>query len=190
MGCLAPSPLFAQYFYPVIPFCVLLGLYGLSALPSETRAFRLTLWAGAAAVAASAVLGHQAYNHVRELMSPRDWAPNMIHDRAVQLFAAVPPGPILTLEPIHPLEAGRSIYPALSTGPFAWRVANFVEPARAARLGMISPATLEEYLQKAPPAAILLERNPTPESDFFDYANEHGFHPDPSSRGSELWVAP
>ena len=27
----------------------------------------------------------------------------------------------------HPLEAGRSIYPALSTGPFAWRVAEFID---------------------------------------------------------------
>lgn len=190
VGCLAPSPLFSQYFYPVIPFCVLAGLYGLSALPPETRAFRYTLWASAAAVAVSAVLGHQAYSHIRELMSPRDWAPVAIHDRAVHLFALVPAGPILTVEPIHPLEAGRSIYPALSTGPFAWRVANFVEPARAARLGMISPTTLEEYLRKAPPAAILLERNPTPESDFFDYANQHAFHADSSSRGGELWVAP
>ncbi len=190
MGCLAPSPLFAQYFYPVVPLCVLAGLYGLSALPPGTTAFRSTLWAGAAVAAVSAMLGHQAYSRLSSLLEPADWTPILVHDRAVQLFARVPPGPILTLEPIHPLEAGRSIYPALSTGPFAWRVANFIEPARAARLGIISPATLEEYLRKAPPAAILLERNPAPDPDFLDYAQEHAFHADAASRGGELWVAP
>jgi multisubunit Na+/H+ antiporter MnhF subunit len=190
VGSLAPSPLFAQYFYPIVPFLLLAGLYALTALPPATRAFRNTLWAGAAVVVFSVALGHQAYRRIRELLSPPTWAPVVIHDRAAQLFAPVPRGRILTLAPIYPLEAGRSIYPALSTGPFAWRVADFVEPARAVRLGMISPATLQDYLRKAPPAAIMLERDPTPDSDFFDYVEEHGFHQVSSSAGGSVWVPP
>ena len=188
IGSLAPSPLFAQYFYPFFPFLVLAGLYGLTSVAQDTPLFRRTLWAGLAIVVTSIVLGLPGYVHIRNLFSPSEWTGIEIHTRALDAFAQVPAGRVLTLAPIHPLEASRSIYPALATGPFAWRVAEFVEPARAARLGMISPRTLDVFLQENMPAAILFRSDPAAQTDFFEYATKHGYHAGSSSAGDNLWI--
>ena len=187
-GSLAPSPLHYQYFYPFVPFLILAGLYALASIPPETRWFSRALTAGVAAVALSAAVGSRVYLRLHDQLAVAGWTPLAVHRAALNLRAHVLAGRVLTFAPIFPLEAGLSIYPPFSTGLFAWRVAPQVEPAKAARLGMATPATLAVLLETEPPAALLLGYEST-ESDFKAYAKSHAYRPEPLD-GRTLWLAP
>ena len=189
MGALAPSPVFEQYFYPLAPFLVLAGAFALAALPAGSRAARISWIAGAAGLVLSAGMHARAYKDLPDLFSVRKWTPIKIHDRAQVLREHVPGGAILTLAPIFPLEAGLSIDPSFATGPFAWRIAPYVEPAKAARLRIPTPATLAARLDAAPPAGILLGFEKREEL-LADYARQRGYTRVPLEYRGDLWTRP
>ena len=188
MGCFAPSPLYPQYFYPLVPFLLLAALYGLAAIPSEKPWFRRLLVAGAICVAVSVGVGRRAYAHYRDLCTPETWTPIRLNRQATNLRAQVHGGRVLTLAPLYPLEAGLSIYPPFATGPFAWRVAPHVEPGKAARLGMVTPTTLDATLDADPPAGILLGFDENHELDLRHYAESRGYAVISHLDGAELWT--
>jgi hypothetical protein len=97
---------------------------------------------------------------------------------------------VLTLAPIHALEAGRPIYPQFSSGPFAWRISPFVEPGKAARLKIPSPATIDALLAAEPPAAFLLGIEKNGEDRFEAYARDHGYRMIRPASDDQLWVRP
>jgi hypothetical protein len=101
---------------------------------------------------------------------------------------SIPNGRILTLAPFYPLEAKLAIYPSFSTGPIAWRIAPFIEPAKAARLHILSPATLAAALEAKPPAGILVGVEKTGEDLLIGYAKAHGYKPLFLSHGDQLWI--
>jgi hypothetical protein len=187
MGCFAPSPLFPQYFYPLVPFLLLAALYGLAGIPSETAWFRRLLVVGAICVLVSVVAGRRAYGRFRQLASMSEWAPIKMHRETAKLRAQIRPGRVLTLVPLYPLEAGLSIYPPFATGPFAWRVAPYVGVDKAARMGIVTPATLAAVLDAEPPAGILLGFEGRHEIDLGHYAESRGYEV-VSSFNRELWV--
>ena len=190
IGCFAPSPLFQQYFYPLVPFLLLAALYGLASVAPETVWFRRTLVLGALCVVLSVGLGRRIYDHIGLLASARSWTPVKFHRFGVELRPLAASGRVLTLAPIYPLEAGLPIYPALATGPFAWRISPYVEPGKAARLGMITPATLEATLDADPPGAFLLgfEHGRGAEKDLQRYAGSRGYVPIHRPDGHQLWM--
>ena len=190
MGALAPSPVFEQYFYPLAPFLVLAGIFALAALPAGSRAARSAWIAATAGLVLSVGLHARVYKDLPELLSVRKWAPMKIHDRAQVLREHLSGGQILTLAPIHPLEAGLSIDPSFATGPFAWRIAPFVEPAKAARLRIVTAGTLSARLDAAPPAGILLGFEKRGEETLADYARHRGYTRVPLEDGGELWTRP
>ena len=67
----------------------------------------------------------------------------------------------------------------------------FVEPAKAQRLGLISPETLAAHLAAVPPAAVLLGFEDKGEEPLVAYAQSHGFIAVPLPDSSlQLWLAP
>jgi len=190
IGCFAPSPLFDQYFYPLVPFLLLAGLYAWASIPAQTVWFRRTLLTGLGAVALALVLGVRAYGEFRDYFKPGEWSGTKLHQRAQEIRAQVPRGRILTLAPTHPLEAGLPIYPAFSTGPFAWRISPYVPPAQAARLGILSPTTLDAALDADPPAGVLVGLEKKGEDLLSAYASSHGYRSWRWTDRSQLWVAP
>ena len=190
LGSFAPSPLFSQYFYAPVPFVILAGVCALAAAcrdaPGLRSAAPLLL-----AVAVATAVGARNLSSLDVLFSPAAWVPVQGHAAAQALRLAVPPGRVLTLAPVPALEAGFPVYPAFSTGPFAWRVARFVAPGRRARLGLVSPDELEDYLRADPPAAILLGEDEKGEKLFAAYATAHGYLPaPPDAGGMTLWLRP
>jgi 4-amino-4-deoxy-L-arabinose transferase-like glycosyltransferase len=155
-GSFAPSPLFEQYFYPFVFFLVVGAGEALACLPSVSRAFRPVAVVVAAAVILSVGRGAAAYRELPGLIRPSHWTPMELHAEAHRIRTEPPPGRVLTLAPIHALEAGRPIYPQFSSGPFAWRISPFVEPGKAARLKIPSPATIDALLAAEPRGAFLL----------------------------------
>jgi hypothetical protein len=189
-GSIAPSPLFDQYFYPFAPFLLLGFLYLLSALPADSSRFRWIASAAACLILMGAWNAHRKYGNVRDLLRPAKWSATAFHLEATDLHRLVPSGRILTLSPALPLEAGLQIYPELSTGPFAWRVAPFVPTERRPTLHLLAPEDLTARLQNEPPAAILLGIEKTGEEPFLVYAQEHGYHAVSFSGRGSLWLAP
>ncbi len=189
-GALAPSPAFPQYFFVLLPFLLLGGIWALAALPVGSAARRWcerTVLAGLALAVASA---SREYEGLRDLLRPREWVPFEIHDEAAALRARVPAGRVLTLAPILPLEAGLDIDPAFATGAFAWRIAPHIDPAKAARLGLPTPETLAAHLAAAPPAAVLVGFEEKGEKALIDYAKARGFTATPLEDEERFWAAP
>ena len=190
IGSFAPSPLFSQYFYAPVPFAILAGVLALAAAFREAPPLRPTTSALLAGVIIASAVGARNFSSVTDLFSPAVWVPIQGHAEA-QAMRLAPPGRVLTLAPLPALEAGFAIYPAFSTGPFAWRVARFVAPERRARLHLVSPDELESYLRGDPPAALLLGYEKKSEKLLATYATTHGYLQRPfTADGMTLWLRP
>ncbi len=190
LGSFAPSPVFEQYFYPFVFFFIAGAAYALAALPPASRWFR-----GAALIAAAGVLlsvgrGAVGYHQLPELFQPSHWTSIELHTEAAHLHVLPASTRVLTLAPIGPLEAGRRIYPEFVTGPFAWRVAPFIEPGKAARLKIPTPASLAQMFQTDPPAALLLGAERKVEGDFQTFVRANRYRLLPGGHGEQLWVRP
>jgi 4-amino-4-deoxy-L-arabinose transferase-like glycosyltransferase len=177
IGCFAPSPLFYQYFYALVPFVILIAVFAAAAIWNEAPALRSPAAILLVCVAMAVVLGARKFSSVAGLFSPADWTPIERHVEAQPLREKVLPGRVLTLAPLHALEAGFKIYPPFSTGSFAWRVAPYIAAERRHRLRIVSEAELESFLRDEPPTAIILGYEKEGEEALAAYATSHGFHP-------------
>ena len=187
IGALVPSPSYKQYYYALIPFLILACVFGAARAMGQADArrsrFAWSLLAGASLIALLVDVPL-----LRHLASPGDWAPLRLHAFARELRAQTP-GPVLTLSPLLPLEAGLDIYKELATGSFAWRTAALLPPESKAKFRMVEAATLDGFLAAAPPRAILMpvataERTPP----FSAYAQQHGYRRVPLRDDLDLWL--
>ena len=189
LGSFAPSPLFYIYFYAPMPFLVLATIDCLSRLEGSALNGRLFRMGVASLLLSGAIVARFRYEGLGRIFALREWTPLDVHADARALRAALPHGRILTLSPILPLEAGLDIYPAFVTGPFAWRVAPFVERSRRGRLGIVAAEDLESRLADAAPDGILVGREERWEEPLVEYARSHHYVPAPQShRKNKLWV--
>jgi protoporphyrinogen oxidase len=188
MGSLAPSPLFAQYFYPFFAFLILGAAWALASIPAESPWFRRCLRIGIVSVLLSIGLGFDGYRGLHDMFATKEWTPMEVHAEGTDLHAHVPSGEILTLAPIFALEGGYDIYPAFATGPFAWRVSPYVEAGKAARLKMATPLTLEATMAADPPEGILMREEQSGEKGLQDYADKHRYHLVKREHDDALWV--
>jgi hypothetical protein len=130
------------------------------------------------------------YRNLNELSDSRKWTPIKRHNEARELLN-YPAKKILTLAPIHVLEAGLKIDPAFVTGPFAWRGADYLPKAKRREVGLVGPLDLESYVTAHPVDAILVGHEQEWEPMLIGYAKRHGYQP--SSMGDEdevLWLKP
>jgi len=190
LGSLAPSPSMDHYYYPFAPF-ILAGLLTLFAdIPSGAPKSRWTWGMATASVIASAAFGAASYDEITHLFSPQQWSSKQMRLEAAELRRLVPEGKVLTLAPTLPLEAGLKIYPEFATGPFAWRVAPFVQKELRAASHIIGPEELEARLAKDPPAALLLGYDKRWEGPLKNYAKAHRYRRISFLEDRQLWLAP
>lgn len=191
MGSMAPSPIFYQYFYIALPIVVLGALYALASCEENVRAFHLGRMALLMCALLSTSMGVLAYRKILRSEKLGDTAPLELHRDALKLKDTVPFGRVLTLAPLLPLEAGLSIYPALTTGPFAWRVTSFVEATRRTELGLVGPQELNLLLEREPPSAVLLGfEKPDWEAPLLSYARQNGYRQVHLRGKSVVWLPP
>ncbi len=190
LGSFAPSPVFEQYFYPFVFFLVAGAAYALAALPQASFWFRGAALVAGAGVVLSVGRGAVGYHQLPELFKPSKWTPIELHAEASHVRVVPESARVLTLAPIGVLEAGRRIYPEFVTGPFAWRVAKFVDPAKAARLKIPTPESLAEMFAADPPAALLLGAERKVEGDFQAFVRANRYRLLPGGHGEQLWVRP
>ena len=202
----APSPALTQYFFAPIPFLLVLVAWAIFELARFVpRPYLLVLPVLLIAILTSA----QPQNPITELArlsQPSSWTPIEVHDFAWTLRQYVPPGAVLTLLPMVPLEAGYDAYPFTATGPFSWRTSLLLTAQRRAQYGVTSPNELPQLLAVTPPVAILtgfeapnagFERQDLGglETPLVDYALQHGYRrmqltPSFLEHPLILWVRP
>ncbi len=191
-GALAATPVQTQYFYVLLPLAVLGTLYAVGMWPYAQQRWGVGTVTGAALIAL--LLTGRAYAPGLAIVAqPDEWVPRKIHARGELIAGLVgTDSPVLTLSPIHILEGGLPIYPAFATGPFAWRVADLVDPATRAARHLVGPSDLETLLVE-PPRALLTgldNDDELEEAPLVAYAEENHYLPVSLPDDGMLWLSP
>lgn len=191
LGAISATPCFLQYYYPVVTLAALGILAGLAESQWDIRKFRIGVRLTAGALAVGTVTALIDYRGIFEFADLRRWVPIQAHAVGDAMRSVSSAGPVLTLAPLFPLEAGLKIYPAFATGPFAWRTARFLTAAQRARYGFVGEEELGSLLAAQPPASILtgVEKKKL-EDPLVAYAGQHHYREIKLPGGLSLWVAP
>lgn len=182
LGSALPTPNMYQYYYQLVPFCLLALVLAVATLDQLMgRAWLRLGWLVALALVAvyCVEFGVSACYSIkwRDLSGRGTWAAARAHELGRDMARLAGQGKVLTLCPIFPLEGGLDIYPELASGPFAFRVAHLLTPEERRARRMLAPADLEAFLASQPPAAVLT--GPEKELDHYlaAYAQVHGYEP-------------
>jgi hypothetical protein len=189
IGSLLPTPSWYQYFYAPIPFMVLCGAMGMAQFISdhpESQKWNILLL-----VTFALYGGLYASHDIKQtvsIMQVKSWQPVQVHIIGMKLKQSLGAGKVLTLSPVYPLEGGLYIYPALATGPFAWRTSNLISDEQRNRYNILSEVNLNAKMVNDPPVAILvgLERNI--EDPLISYAKTNGYEFNYFLDSIHLWV--
>jgi hypothetical protein len=114
------------------------------------------------ACAVAAVASYPLVLHrVPKLFCPQSWTPICLH-RISEDIAGKTKSPklILTLAPLYALEGGCDIYTEFSSGPFVYRVADYLFPSDRRLTHTVGPGNLRELVEKSPPSAVILGVEP------------------------------
>ena len=109
-----------------------------------------------------AVISHLVVFHrIPALLKPQSWPPIRLHRIAEDIAGKTKsPKLVLTLAPLYALQGRCDIYTELSTGPFAYRIADFLTPAERQITNTVGPKTLKALLDNSPPTAVVLGVEP------------------------------
>jgi hypothetical protein len=194
-GCFAPSRYQYQHYFGVnclIAFGAAAGLYPtLEAFSGRWGSWpRLALPALACASIALAFLSTDKKQRFEvNFEKPSEWYYVRARRIGEEVKAHAPNGPILTLAPAWPIEAGLTIYPEFASGPFGWRSAPFAAQERRKASHLIAPEDLESIATRRPPAAILAGvEDKELEKPLIDYAKQRGWQRIKLSKRRELWL--
>jgi len=189
IGCYMPTRYQYQHCYVLIPLLTLgcaLAWPRISLAPEKKRLV-LTIFASMVGALGWWTLGRNA--ELETVTQPEECFYSRHRSYGLEIRQHAPEGPILTLTPTFPLSAGLSIYPEFANGPFGWRSASFVEPARRARLHLVAPEDLPAFLAGRPPKAILTGvEDEELEKPLVEWAKTHGFQPVSLKRKRILWL--
>jgi hypothetical protein len=189
IGALAPPIPYKQYFYALVPLLVLGTVRPAAALAINGKPQRFVQWAFALAALVSLISTIRDFRYLPNLASPSSWAPLRVHNAGLELAALAAPGPVLTLAPITALEGGLRIYPALATGPFAYKTVGFLSEEQRREFGFIGSRQVPDSLEPRPPSAICTSDQGISERALLRYKDELGYVPVRLSTGETAWVA-
>jgi hypothetical protein len=175
-GVCCPTPVHQQYYYALLPFLTLAGLYVVAlqcAEPAGLRRWRRIL-IGAALL--PCVVGlPRWYWQVVYLPSVGDWTPMHVHATGEWIRRNCPPNArVMTADPLFPLEAGLEAYPEYATGRFTFVVGDMMTDDDCRRRHMSWGAELERVLTARPPDAIFWHMRTKPQP-LAEYVLKHGF---------------
>jgi len=175
-GCVfIPSPLWIQYFAMPLPFLFICVAFACKNIyPRWRHAVNALLLA--TAVATMLIDAPKFYDLAQNLSGADDLTGVGVHHEGARLRQAMEghPGKVATIFPVLPLEAGLKIYPEFATATFLYEMGHLIpEPDR--RGLVFCPSTeLVEFLDKEPPAAILVSDTPF-DILFLRYARQRGY---------------
>ncbi|WP_434784976.1 hypothetical protein [Qipengyuania zhejiangensis] len=184
-----PTPGFPQYYAPPIAFALVLCAVLYGPLGSGAKAAAQPVLAAVmilSAIAAAPML----LPDLRTIARPSAWTGNSVHRAAAGIAARIGPdrmdGPVLTLAPIHAIEAGLSPYDGLLIGPFIYRGVEYVnETDRQYFSAVQTPSGLTGLLEAAPPSAVLVGTEEYLDVPLEEWAKANGFTAYPVDLGDK-----
>ena len=187
IGSFLPAPSWYQYFYAPLPVLILGVLYGLSRL--DRSPLRLAALASFfLGVLLTNAFHFNQYPNLRSLARPGTWYPIQTRVLGYKIKQLSGEGRVLTLSPLFPLDGGARIYPEFATGPFAWRVADFLNEEERSAYQIWSNENLVQVLEQQPPGGILTGLTRDAEGFLIDYARQKGYNPVEISADLTLWI--
>ena len=176
-----PTPGFPQYYIQPLVMIPFLGALVYRGLSPETRAQCVPV-IGAGFLLLTILGAPRIVPGLLALTSPGDFTTARMAQGGQALKEAIAgsahsDGPIATLMPIYPLEAHLPVYPELSTGPFAYRIAPYTDAELADHYVMADTAELRAMFDSRPPAAFLLGYDSALEQPLLRYAETNGYQP-------------
>jgi len=203
LGALVPSPTWYQYFYAPVPFMALAVALGLGTIwgigGARARLRRVgagvALGIGAALALVNGVQVYSGYLRDAGFPQPAGWVPLQVHQTGLEIRRLLDTSgsgrgraQVLTLLPLYPLEGGLAIYPALASGPFAWRVAPLLPSDQRPALQVAGAPDLAALVGPAGPAAVLTGSEGALDAPLTAYALAHDYHPARLPDGLTLWM--
>lgn len=170
-----PAQPYRQYYYAPVPFLLLGVAYGMARVWNAERDYGKIRRLLAIVIPISFLQVLPELPGSNLLAGWERWPVFEMHRTGLDLRAKAGPGPILILAPIYPLEGGATIYPQFCTGPFAWRIAPFVEPEVRARHGLVGADDLDTALVPRPAAIVTNYDNAALGKPLKKYAQRLGY---------------
>lgn len=178
---LVPPTMWKQYLAMPAPFLVISFAYPLvyirklTDIPAHNKHFRVALALIVACALVSISLHPVVLRRIPKLANPLSWTPLRLHRISRDIAGRTKSAqPILTLAPLYAIEGGSNIYDEFSSGPFVYRIADYVTPADLEIAHAVGPETLCRLLEKSPPAAVILGAEPKPlEAPFLQAVASH-----------------
>jgi hypothetical protein len=178
---LIPPTMWKQYLAMPAPFLVisfaypLLYIRKLTDIPAHNKHFQIARILIAACALVSMFLHPVVLHRIPRLLRPQRWPPIRLHRISQDIAERTKHDePILTLAPLYVLEGGGNIYDEFSSGPFVYRIADYISPPDREIVHAVGRETLGQLLEKSPPAAIILGAEPKPlEAPFLQAVASH-----------------
>jgi hypothetical protein len=175
---LVPSPPFLQYVYAAPPFMLLAAILCMARLPQLVGNPTVN-WIFIICIGISIGFSVPEYRGLARLFWPPAWQPLRVHNIGVQIAGLSPPGVVLTMDPIYPLEGGRDIYPPLATGCFGVRVGDYLPAEKRQAFVLWGSSDIDRQFALAPPACVLLtgdDNDVALINQFIHDATDLGYH--------------
>lgn len=172
-----PSPSFPQYFVPPLAFAIMTMAMLHGCLDGRQRAAARPFVLGAILLVVL-VGAPPLLRDLPHLAHPARWSGTNLHWQSRQLAAATAriDGPIATLAPLYPLEAGKPIYRELAAGFVLYRVGDHLRQTQGSHYRYLtSPGTVGALLARDPPAAILVGTEGELDRPLTSFALSHGY---------------
>lgn len=172
-----PTPSFPQYFVPPVPFLILLVIVLAGKVRRDDGGILLSLFL-AVGVLGFATGASRVMQGVLAFRDPGDWealAMNREVRKAGGAQGLAPGGRVATFTPVLALEGGYAIYPEFAAGQFVYRVAPYISAADRPLYRTTSPSELAAFLDRHPPAGIIVNRGEPMEEALAQYARSRGF---------------
>ena len=158
-----PPTMWDQYWAAPVPFLAISLAFPLAGLcrgadrVEGKRTFRMASWAVFIGAVMTVMAHPVVLYRLRDATVPQQWAPIVLHRISTDMAGrAKDPKRVLTLGPLYALEGGSSIYPELSSGSIAYRIADALSENERATSHTVGPTTLKPLVEQAPPAAVVV----------------------------------
>jgi hypothetical protein len=91
------------------------------------------------------------------LSNLQTWEPLRLHNFSTKITQNIDKSaPVLTISPLYALEGSCRIYPQLSAGLFAYRIADDLTDNQRQITNTVGPASLKQLLKVSPPSAVIV----------------------------------
>jgi hypothetical protein len=158
-----PPAMWRQYLAMPVPFLCISFAYPLMWLRkfSYIKYFKIGFIIFIVGIVATVTSHTIVLRRIPWFFSLENWAAVRVHRISQDVAEKIKePRPILTLAPLYAIEGGSEIYIEFSSGPFVYRVADYLSAWNRDITHTVGPRTLKRLVQKTPPSAVILGAEP------------------------------